>query len=142
MQLEAVRRRLLRCRFCSYTALYHSLLARHERIHTGDRPYQCPSCSKRFVQKTHMENHLRMHSGERPFQCDLCARAFATASALAGHVLGHKAVVAAAMLPAAGGLGCAHCSAVFASPEERAEHECFADVAALDVVKPPSSPSY
>ncbi|CAN8001433.1 unnamed protein product, partial [Ixodes hexagonus] len=81
--------RLLRCRFCSYTALYHSLLMRHERIHTGDRPYECAVCSKRFVQKTHLENHMRMHSGERPFRCEHCPKSFVTSSGLAGHALSH-----------------------------------------------------
>lgn len=65
VHLGAIRSRLRQCRFCSYTALYHSLLQRHERIHTGDRPFQCPNCPKRFVQKTHLETHLRQHTGER-----------------------------------------------------------------------------
>ncbi|KAH8031219.1 hypothetical protein HPB51_014055 [Rhipicephalus microplus] len=66
VQLSSIRSRMRQCRFCSYTALYHSLLQRHERIHTGDRPFQCPNCPKRFVQKTHLETHLRQHTGERP----------------------------------------------------------------------------
>ncbi|KAM7282752.1 zinc finger protein 2-like [Ixodes scapularis] len=82
--------RLLKCRFCSYTALYHSLLMRHERIHTGDRPYECAICSKRFVQKTHLENHMRMHSGERPFRCEHCPKSFVTSSGLVGHALSHS----------------------------------------------------
>ncbi|XP_070397438.1 protein krueppel-like isoform X1 [Dermacentor albipictus] len=125
VQLEAIRSRVLHCRFCNYTALYHSLLLRHERIHTGDRPYQCPSCLKRFVQKSHLETHLRLHSGERPYRCRQCCRTFAAASALASHVLVHN-VAATTSQEDVGEvtLSCEQCRLVFASPAELSAHAC------------------
>ncbi|XP_077564375.1 uncharacterized protein LOC144179817 [Haemaphysalis longicornis] len=68
--------RLLRCHQCSFSTLRPSHLKRHQRIHTGERPYRCHLCPNAFAQKSHLISHVHTHTGERPFPCLFCPEAF------------------------------------------------------------------
>ena len=59
------------------------MLSKHENYHL--RKYQCTFCGKKFGQKVNLKNHERIHTGERPFECDICHKKLVTAQCLQGH---------------------------------------------------------
>ncbi|CAG5100432.1 Oidioi.mRNA.OKI2018_I69.XSR.g16995.t1.cds [Oikopleura dioica] len=49
------------CSFCPATFKSNTDLARHERIHTGEKPFECSICHRRFNRKGNMEKHMGTH---------------------------------------------------------------------------------
>lgn len=62
------------CSHCGKICINRSSLISHERIHTGERPYQCPVCSKTFQQQGILNLHTRMQHSNLPpkFACEFC----------------------------------------------------------------------
>ncbi|KFQ23176.1 Zinc finger protein 85, partial [Mesitornis unicolor] len=54
------------CEECGRAFTWRSSFTRHQRTHTGEKPYTCPQCGKSFGQSHRLIQHQRTHAGENP----------------------------------------------------------------------------
>ena len=87
------RKRNLPCEFCGKSFDRPSLLSRHLRTHTGERPHVCNVCTKAFSTSSSLNTHKRIHSGEKPHQCKTCGKKFTASSNLYYHKMTHIKVI-------------------------------------------------
>jgi len=81
---------LFYCSFPGCVARFSTIAnkERHERTHTGQKPFVCElGCGKAFTRKHDMKTHLRVHTGEKPYQCNVtnCNKRFTRSSSLREH---------------------------------------------------------
>ncbi|XP_028967567.1 zinc finger protein 271-like [Galendromus occidentalis] len=90
MELSPVEGKLFSCKHCSYKTQVASILQRHMRVHTGEKPFKCDICFKSFTRKSSVETHRRIHTGEKPFKCSFCAYSSGDRSAVRRHLMSCK----------------------------------------------------
>lgn len=67
---------IFKCNECGKVFNKKHLLAGHEKIHSGVKPYECTECGKTFIKSTYLLQHHTIHTGERPYECMECGKAF------------------------------------------------------------------
>ncbi|EDO42609.1 predicted protein, partial [Nematostella vectensis] len=79
--------KVFQCDQCGKSFRHSRSLARHELLHSGQRPYRCtePECEQSFGRQDHLTDHLRTHTGERPFQCPHCSKTFRQSGVMNRH---------------------------------------------------------
>jgi uncharacterized Zn-finger protein len=85
-------KKMLPCDYCGKCFDRPSLLNRHLRTHTGERPHVCDVCSKGFSTSSSLNTHRRIHSGEKPHECGVCGKRFTASSNLYYHRMTHVKV--------------------------------------------------
>lgn len=85
------------CELCSKVFKTPSVLKKHMRYHTGERPFECPECGHRFTIKSDMNCHRKRRHGTGPkpinewttYKCLFCGKdGFIKSSDLRNHRVG------------------------------------------------------
>ncbi|KAF5297726.1 hypothetical protein FQA39_LY19251 [Lamprigera yunnana] len=83
-------KKMYKCLECEFSSDNKGILAMHNRIHSGEKPFQCGQCNYQAKRKSHLEGHiLNIHSDRPLLQCSLCDKTFRSKQNLMKHQRTH-----------------------------------------------------
>jgi len=93
VEVEAGKKPLLACTFCTAKFEAPVQLEKHIRRHTKTKPYQCEVCTKSFVSKSNLSAHQRLHEGTAlRYSCTECDKKFSHPSEVKQHMVVHTGI--------------------------------------------------
>lgn len=78
------------CKQCGKSCVTHSGLYQHWKLHAGEWPYKCNLCGKTFTTRCYCSHHQRFHIEEKCYQCAECGKAFKRSSTFLQHKKAHS----------------------------------------------------
>ncbi|XP_053677687.1 zinc finger protein 850-like [Anopheles nili] len=82
---------LFECKLCGKKFAVSEKLKIHQRVHTGERPFECSYCHRTFSHFIDRKRHeMSAHTGERPFKCNLCPVSYIRKRELSLHMQKHN----------------------------------------------------
>lgn len=105
------------CDICHKRFRANQNLTMHKKRHMGEagRIYSCEYCEKKFVRNTELSTHKRIHTGEKPYECQVCHKRFRANQNLTNHKKTHMGEILKV-------LKCEHCDKAFKRKIDRKIH--------------------
>ena len=80
------------CDLCGRAFRQPGNLTRHRMTHTPHKPYVCPVCNKAFNRASNLQTHMRTHDDYVPFVCPYCGQGFQKKTDWKAHCYTHTSV--------------------------------------------------
>merc|ERR1712129_364970 len=101
------------CSHCEYSTNVKSNLTRHNRTHTGAKPFVCSyvNCNRQFRYKMNLTEHIQTQHKKEEHKCNECNKVYGTKRLLTKHMRRHR-----------GDFKCPHCAHAAADQYELKAH--------------------
>jgi len=82
--------KLFKCKTCNRSFSDRSLLLKHIRLHSAERPHVCTRCGKSYLSSGGLKYHMNDHDSVNLLKCKICSKTLKGNNSLNGHMLLHS----------------------------------------------------